>query len=115
MRYSQKTFDRAVWETVSAIRPGYVMSYGDVARAAGFPRHARMVSKAMSRSSVPLPWHRVVKSDGTLAFSPGSEAYNRQKALLEQDGVALHKGKVAAIRRDAAADLDRLIWGPTGT
>jgi len=56
----QEKFDQAIWRTVSGIKPGRVMSYGQVARAAGFPRHARMVSKAMSRSVEPLPWYRVI-------------------------------------------------------
>ena len=88
------------------------MSYGEVARAAGFPGHARMVSKAMSRSAAPLPWHRVVKSDRTLAFGVGSDAYNRQKRLLAKEGVSMKDGKVVPLESDDAADLDRLIWGP---
>ena len=51
---SQNKFDRAIWKVVSAIAPGSVMAYGEVARAAGYPRHARMVSKAMSRSPEPF-------------------------------------------------------------
>ena len=112
MRYSRKTFDQAVWQTVAAIKPGQVMSYGEVARAAGFPGHARMVSKAMSRSATPLPWHRVVKSDRTLAFAVGSEAYDRQKNLLQKEGVGMTNGKVMPRESIEDMDLDRLIWGP---
>ena len=61
-------FDKAIWKMVSGIKSGRVMSYSQIARAAGFPHHARMVSKAMSRSTESLPWHRVIKSDRTLAF-----------------------------------------------
>ena len=115
MPFSQRIFDKAIWDTVSSIEPGHVMSYGEVARAAGFPRHARMVSKAMSRSATPLPWHRVVKSDRTLAFEVGSEAYSKQKGLLEQEGVQLINGKVVPLEPDETADLDRLLWGPSDT
>lgn len=114
MRYSQTRFDKAVRETVAAIKPGRVMSYGEVARAAGFPRHARMVSRAMGRSSVALPWHRVVKADRTLAFDVGSEAYRKQKQLLEQEGVMIKHGKVVPPEPEEMVDLDRLIWGPRG-
>jgi len=89
------------------------MSYGEVARAAGYPRHARMVSKAMSRSAEPLPWYRVVRSDRTLAFEPGSDSYNKQQALLENEGVQFINGKVIAVESDEANDLDKLLWGPT--
>ena len=79
----QNKFDTAIWKVVSSISSGRVMGYGEVARAAGFPRHARMVSKAMSRSPEQLPWYRVVRSDRTLAFDVGSEAYKKQRSLLE--------------------------------
>ena len=67
----QAKFDKAIWKMVSSIKSGRVMSYGQVARAAGYPRHARMVSKAMSRSEEPLPWYRVIRSDYTFAFDVG--------------------------------------------
>ena len=70
-----------------------------------------MVSKAMSRSATPLPWHRVVKSDRTLAFAAGSEAYDRQKNLLAKEGVGMTNGKVRSRESIEGMDLDRLIWG----
>jgi len=106
-------FDKAIWQTVSRIASGQVMSYGEVARAAGYPRHARMVSKAMSRSAEPLPWYRVVRSDRTLAFEPGSDAYKKQQGLLENEGVQFINGKVIELESNEAKDLDRLLWGPT--
>lgn len=112
MSISQKKFDIAIWETVSSIAAGHVMSYGEVARAAGYPRHARMVSKAMSRSTTALPWYRVVRSDRTLAFKLDSEAYHKQKVLLEEEGVQFLNGKVVALESDENVDLDKLLWGP---
>lgn len=114
MSFKQQVFDQAVWDIVSSIKPGRVMGYGEVARAAGFPRHARMVSKAMSRSSVPLPWYRVVRSDRTLAFQLGSAAYNKQKSLLEREGVHIINGKVVPLESDKFDDLDQQLWGPSG-
>ena len=114
MSFPQKKFDNAIWDIVSSIKPGHVMSYGEVARAAGFPRHARMVSKAMSRSDTPLPWYRIVRSDRTLAFKVGSQAYNKQKGLLAQEGVQIIKGKVKPLEPDETLDLDKLLWGPSG-
>lgn len=88
------------------------MSYGEVARAAGFPHHARMVSKAMCRSATPLPWYRVVRSDRTLAFEAGSETYNKQKRLLANEGIQMIKGKVVPLDSDETVDLDKLLWAP---
>ena len=111
-KFAQTNFDRAVWRIVSAIASGRVMSYGEVARAAGYPRHARMVSKAMSRSPEPLPWYRVVRSDRTLAFEADSAPYNKQKSLLAKEGVEIVNGKVVPLDSDDEKDLDELLWGP---
>lgn len=108
----QEKFDKAIWNTVAAIKPGRVMSYGQVARASGFPRHARMVSKAMSRSPEPLPWYRVIRSDYTLAFDVGGKYYNKQRSLLEKEGVRFVGNKVVPVETDDDAGLDALLWGP---
>jgi len=115
MPFKQEQFDQAIWKVVSSIPPGRVMGYGEVARAAGYPRHARMVSKAMSRSDSPLPWYRVVRSNRTLAFDIGSKPYQRQKGLLEQEGVQVIKGKVIPLESDDDQGLDELVWGPGET
>ena len=112
MAFSQNKFDTEIWKVVSSISRGRVMGYGEVARSAGYPRHARMVSKAMSRSSDPLPWYRVVRSDRTLAFEVGSEAYKNQRCLLEEEGVQFINGKAKPVYSDDDKDLDELLWGP---
>ncbi len=108
----QNKFDKAIWKTVLGIASGRVMSYGQVARMAGYPRHARMVSKAMSRSVEPLPWYRIVRSDWTLAFEIGSEPYKKQKALLEKEGVQVINRKVVPVHSDEGKNLDELLWAP---
>ena len=108
----QKKFDKAIIDIVSNIPKGRVMSYGEVARVAGFPRHARMVSKAMSRSSKPLPWFRVVRADGSLAFAPQSEYFIKQKKLLSREGVFIKNGKVVPLQTDKNKTLDEVLWGP---
>ncbi len=112
MAFSQIKFDTAIWKVVSSISSGRVMGYGEVARVAGYPRHARMVSKAMGRSSESLPWYRVVRSNRTLAFEVGSEAYKKQRCLLEDEGVKFTNGKVVPVYSDDDKDLDELLWGP---
>lgn len=109
--YLQAEFDDAIWKVVSRIRPGRVMSYGAVARAAGYPRHARMVGRSLGRAPTPLPWHRVVRSDLTLAFAPGSERYAEQRRRLVDEGVGLEADRVVPTESDSIEDLDRLLWG----
>lgn len=103
-------FDHRVWEVVASIPPGRVMGYGEVAKAAGFPRYSRMVGAAMGRSPDPLPWHRVVRADRTLAFEQDSRAYREQAQLLKQEGVRFEGAKI--IEAEIDDSLDRILWGP---
>jgi methylated-DNA-protein-cysteine methyltransferase-like protein len=104
------SLDINIWKTVNSIPFGQVMGYGEVARAAGFPRYSRMVAAAMGRSPEPLPWYRVVKSDRTLAFEPNSEPYRNQALLLKQEGVLFEFNKVVTVELDHS--LDKMLWGP---
>ena len=104
-------FDHQVWRVVAAIPAGRVMGYGEVARAVGFPRYSRMVSGALSRCPDPLPWFRVVRSNRTLAFEPGSKSYRQQAQLLKQEGVRFDGLKIIEAEADESS-LDHLLWGP---
>ena len=66
----------------------------------------------MSRSVEPLPWYRVIRSGYTLAFMVGGEAYNKQRALLEKEGVRFVGKKVVPVETDDSTALDELLWGP---
>ena len=103
-------FDHRVWEVVAAIPSGQVMGYGEVAKAAGFPRYSRMGSAALGRSPEPLPWYRVVRSNRTLAFDPGTDSYREQAQLLKQEGVRFDELKIIEAETDNS--LDRILWGP---
>lgn len=103
-------FDHRVWQVVATIPPGKVMGYGEVAKAAGFPRYSRMVAAALGRSPEPLPWFRVVRSNRTLAFAVDSSAYREQAQLLRQEGVRFDGLKI--IEANSEDSLDRILWGP---
>jgi methylated-DNA-protein-cysteine methyltransferase-like protein len=84
---------------VSAVPPGFVRSYGDV--SPGAPRFAGTVLHACADPDV--PWHRIVRADGTLAKG------ELQRALLEAEGVpflatrpARVDMRVARLRGDVA-------------
>ncbi len=104
------SFDQRVWQVVREIPAGRVMGYGEVARAAGFPRYSRMVAAAMGRSPEPLPWFRVVRSNRTIAFEAGSPEYREQAQLLRQEGVRFDGPKIVEAELDDS--LDRVLWGP---
>lgn len=110
MNSFQAKFDPCIWKVVANIPAGQVMAYGEIARAAGYPRYSRMVSGAMGRCPVPLPWFRVVRSDRTLAFEYGSESYREQSRLLKQEGICFEGKKV--ITASPVETLDKMLWGP---
>ena len=85
-----------IWQVVAAIPPGQVATYGQVAELAGLPRMARFVGRTLSQlpKGSKLPWHRVINAAGKISFPEGSEAYQRQRQRLEDEGVTLLKGKV---------------------
>ncbi len=67
---------------------GETVSYGELARFAGFPGAARAVGTVMSKNPFPLffPCHRVIKGDGAIGFFQGGPAGVRlKKALLEME------------------------------
>ena len=74
---SVRTGTETVLARVRAIPAGFVRSYGDV--SPGAPRFAGSVLHA--NDDADLPWHRVVRADGSLAKGA------RQRALLEAEGV----------------------------
>lgn len=96
---------------VRAVPPGQVASYGEIARRAGMPRAARLVARLLASSEDPdLPWHRILRSDGRIAFPAGSAGFREQCARLREEGVRVETGRVR-IERDAAHWLDAVLWG----
>ena len=78
-----------IWHTILQIPPGKVASYGQIADLAGLPGRARLVGKAlgMAPEAMALPWHRVLRSNLTLAFYAGSPQALLQRSLLLEEGV----------------------------
>jgi methylated-DNA-protein-cysteine methyltransferase related protein len=102
-----------VWRVVQAIPRGRVASYGDVAREAGLGRRARFVGQVLARlpPGSDVPWHRVLRADGSLGFPPGSASWERQRALLVAEGVAFRGLRVELARHRWRPSLDALLWG----
>ena len=80
-------FFERVYDIVRSVPPGQVISYGQIAFLAGNARMARQVGWAMHTCPEDVPWHRVLRKDGSLpALSP--ESATVQRRLLEKEGVA---------------------------
>jgi alkylated DNA nucleotide flippase Atl1 len=82
-------FAESVLGVVERIPRGRVMSYGDVAEylGAGGPR---AVGTVLSRYGGGVPWHRVVRADGT----PNPAHPEQAAALLRRERVAFRGDRV---------------------
>jgi methylated-DNA-protein-cysteine methyltransferase-like protein len=85
-----------IWQLVATIPPGRVATYGQIARLAGYPSHARYVGTTLKNlpRDTTLPWHRVLRSSGAPAFPPGSPGYRNQRRRLEAEHVGFRGDKV---------------------
>jgi methylated-DNA-protein-cysteine methyltransferase related protein len=73
-----------VLDRIRAIPEGFVRAYGDI--SPGAPRYTGTVLSRGHPDDV--PWHRVVRSDGSLTQGA------RQRALLEAEGVPFRGERV---------------------
>jgi alkylated DNA nucleotide flippase Atl1 len=79
---------------IRAIPTGFVRTYGDID-----PRAPRFVGFVLATIHDDLPWHRVVRSDGSLTQG------RRQRALLQQEGVPMNGDRVDLRRARLQAHL----------
>ncbi len=76
---------------IAHVPRGRVITYGQVAAAAGFPGAARLTVRAL-QAAESLPWHRVVAAGGRIAL-PGGEG-REQRLRLAMEGVTFRGGRV---------------------
>jgi methylated-DNA-protein-cysteine methyltransferase-like protein len=96
---------------VRAIPAGQVAGYGEVARRAGLPGRARLAARVLAHNEdSALPWHRVLRADGRIAFPEGSAGWREQCRRLRAEGVKVEAGRVKRPR--GPRDLDEAVWGP---
>ncbi len=92
-------FAERVYGIVRAVPAGFVVTYGQVAALAGFPRRARHVGQALGKCPADVPWQRVVGAGGSVRVQPAE----RQLELLRAEGVVMLSTRV---------DLRRFQWRP---
>ncbi|MGY2066498.1 MGMT family protein [Blastococcus sp. SYSU DS0619] len=88
-----------VLRTVSSIPSGHVMTYGDVAEAAG--TGARAVGQILRKGGHDVPWWRVVDALGRPVRGAAHEALAQ---FLEESTPLLHRGD------DVRVDLAHASW-----
>jgi methylated-DNA-[protein]-cysteine S-methyltransferase len=82
-------FQRDVAETLRGVPYGEVVTYGELAALAGYPRAQRAAGTFCAHNRLPLvlPCHRVVAAGGIGSYGSLGEGFKRR--LLELEGVRL--------------------------
>lgn len=98
-KFDRKRFYSEVYNIVQQIPAGRVLTYGIVARLAGFPNYSRLTGQALAQAhaSLHLPCHRVVNSQGRIAPN-----WPEQQKLLEAEKVIF--------KSDSRVDLKKSLW-----
>ena len=86
--------DQRIVDVIRSLGEGEVVTYGDIAEDAGYPKLSRLVGRILATTDEELPWWRVVNSVGRLV--PGHE--REQSTLLRAEAVKLANGKVRKAR-----------------
>ena len=93
-----------IYELVRRVPRGRVVTYGQIAAMIGFPRHSRMVGRALR--SLPeksnVPWQRVLNAGGTISRRTGGDSHELQRLLLEAEGIVFN--------RNGRIPLERYRW-----
>ena len=103
-------FTEKTIQIIQSIPSGYVMTYGQVAAAAGNRRGARQVVRVLHSMSAKhhLPWYRIINAKGSISTPVGADSKGtRQRELLESEGVHF--------RPNDTVDLTHYRWFPPNT
>lgn len=96
-----------IYAVVAQVPRGKVATYGQIARMADMPRHARLVGYALHALTVnnKLPWHRIVNAQGMISERGDSGvAAQQQRQRLEREGVRFNTR--------GAIPLKQYLWHP---
>jgi methylated-DNA-protein-cysteine methyltransferase-like protein len=100
-------FSNRVYEIVSQIPQGKVMTYGQIAAYCGAAWAAWEVGQIAHTGPTDLPWHRVVNKQGGLAKGWPGGGKSTHAAHLVAEGVA--------VSDEYTIDIDKLLWRPEQT
>ncbi|MFL0801723.1 MAG: MGMT family protein [Agarilytica sp.] len=100
------TPQESIYQILSQVPSGKVVTYGYLAKLAGLGNAARFAGTTLKKlpKDTKLPWHRVVNAQGKISFPESHPGFERQKSLLMSESVCFKKnGKV---------DLGIFLWEP---
>ena len=90
--YAGTEFQRAVWNELTQLPFGGVVSYGEIGHATGRATAGRAVGGAVGANPIPIivPCHRVLASDGRITGYSGGNGIPTKIWLLDHEGIS-HK------------------------
>jgi methylated-DNA-protein-cysteine methyltransferase-like protein len=104
MKRVDEQFKTRVFDFVSRIPRGRVMTYGQLAALAGAPWAAWEVGQIAHYGPPELPWQRVVNKKGGLAAGYVPNGRDGHRADLLAEGVS--------VSEDYTVDVESLLWWP---
>lgn len=98
-----------IWKAVKGVRKGRVATYGQIANLCSLRGHARLVGYALHNlpANSGVPWHRIINAKGMISLRRRTGAYERQKLLLESEGIVFENEKIDLGRYGAGSRIDR--------
>jgi len=110
MRRPGLNFYEQVYAVVRRVPRGKVTSYGRIANMLGHPNAARAVGYALNAlkdkpddpAFAPVPWQRVVNSQGRISIVNREHGANVQAEILRSEGVV--------VGEDLRIDLKTYLW-----
>jgi methylated-DNA-protein-cysteine methyltransferase-like protein len=93
--------ERRILDVLMTLQPGEVVTYGDIAEVAGYPKLSRLFGHILATTDVDVPWWRVVNSAGRLV--PGHE--RKQAAMLREEDVVVRTGHVRSAPHGRFSEL----------
>ncbi len=93
-------FIKQIFEIIMMIPKGKVTSYGAIAKAVGYPNHARHVGIALRNYEEDFPAHRVCNASGKITASCVRDFVGK----LNIEGVEVKEGKIQ--------NFKKVFWNP---
>jgi len=106
-----------IWNAVKGVRKGRVATYGQIAQVCGLRGHARLVGYALHNlpPNSGVPWHRIVNSRGTISLRKRTSGHERQRRLLEKEGIVFDDDRIDLAKYGAGNKIERKRRAPRNT
>ena len=89
---------RDILNVIALVPSGKVATYGQIARLAGYPQHARFVGRTLSDlvENHAIAWHRIVNAQGEIrVLQTTTHGLSLQAELLCAEGIVVNEGRVS--------------------